>query len=70
MLLDEEENLSKRDYGKLKESIDAIAAATAGGVEKTALSNMFNVVVGSVVTSIVPTVGTGGNFAGWMWLKK
>ncbi len=55
LLLDEEENLNKDEYSKIKESIETIAAATAGGAEKTALSNMFNAVVGSEVIRILPT---------------
>ena len=70
LLLDEEENLSKEDYGKLKESIDTIAAAAAGGAEKTALANMFSAVIDNAVMNIVPVTGIVDGSAGCLWLKK
>jgi len=66
LLLDEEENMNKDEYSKIKESIETIAAATAGGAEKKALSNMFNAVVGSSVMGLVPTVG----MVGGEWLRN
>ena len=70
LLLDAEENLSKEDYGKLKESIDTIAAATSGGAEKTALANMFNAVVDNAMMDSLPVTGIVDNSAGRLWLKK
>lgn len=73
LLLDEEENLSNEDYGKLKESIDTIAAATAGGAEKTALLNMFNAIIGTMAINagtLFPPIGIVSGLVGGLWLKK
>ena len=65
LLLDNKENLNNEDYAKIKESIDTIAAATAGGAEKTALTNLFYSVIGTMAISsgtalLSPMIGVTG----------
>lgn len=74
LLLDEEANLNREDYEKIKESINTIAAANAGGAEKTALSNIFNTVVETVVTGMgvknLKQLGSESSGGDNLWIKK
>lgn len=45
LLLDGTERVPKEEYLKIKESIEIIAAAVAGGAQRKAVSNMFDTVV-------------------------
>lgn len=72
-LLDEGRFLSEEDYAKVKKSVETIAAAASGGIEKSVLSTLFSNMVGTVALSagIEPIlhVGLAGGIIGGLWLR-
>ena len=80
ILLDQADGLDDENYQKIKESIDTIAAAAAGGITGAALMGAFSGIVLPVVkvaglTLLGPVGGAIGisaavGAAGATWLKK
>lgn len=72
LLLDEETNLSKEEYSKIKQAIDAVAAAASGGADKSMVSKFFAGMVAGIgavsTTNLIAPLGFVGGIASSLWL--
>lgn len=66
LLLDEEQHLDQDDYAKVKEAINAVAAASTGITNRSTLSTLFTSLIGSLVVS----AGLMGGIATACWLQN